>query len=159
MYRRIIIATGIGSAVISAGYAVAAAMAFSAEVELSSRAGAVCLTLILGLGTISYSTWLVSHASRTAVQLDAPPVLAAAMREHADVIAEATALRIALLVEREVAALADRSHARTVAAFREIITSDLIEEELGAAVNKVFRYGMVAEAAGRADNVASIRRS
>lgn len=141
MYRRIIIGSGIGSAVVAAGYAVAAGMAASPEIELSSRVGAVCLTLILGLGMISYSTWLVGHATRTAVE------------PSADVVAD----RIAVLLGNALTDVADRQHARTVAAFREIVTSELVTEQLDAAAKRIHRYGMITEASGRADNVARIR--
>lgn len=149
VYRKIIIATGIGSAVTAAGYAVAAGMATSPDIELSSRVGSVCLTIILGLGVVSYSTWLVNHANRTCA------------REHADITAEAVAERIAMMLGLTLADVAGRQHARTVAAFREIVTSELITEQLDAAAKRIHRYGMITEASGRVanSNIATIRRN
>lgn len=143
VYRKVMIGTGVGAAVVTAGYAVAAVMAIDAEIELPSRIGSICLTVILGLCLMSYTAWLVQRAN---------------LGRSADAIADAVAERLAERIETAVNAAGEKNHARTVTAFREIVTSELIQEELGAAVKKVFRYGMVAEAAGRADNVATLPR-
>lgn len=141
VYRRVMIGTGIGAAIVTAGYAAAASLAGLEDVELSSRVGGICLTLILGLSLMSYSAWLVQRAE-----------------VNRDAIAEAVFERLADRIDTAVNGAADKNHARTITAFREIVTSELICEQLNAAAQRIHRYGMITEAAGRA-NVASIRRN
>jgi hypothetical protein len=137
------ITTGVGAAVVTAGYAVAAAMSISGDMELPSRIGHICLTLILGLCLMSYTAWLVQNASAG---------------RSPDVIAAAVAEQLAERIESAVTAAGDRNYARTVTAFREIITSELVCDELNAAIRRVHRLGMITEASGRA-NVVDIRRN
>lgn len=144
MYRKAMFTTGIGSAVVAAGYAAAATMAVAADAHLSPRVSGICLTLILGLCLMSYSAWLVQRANL-----------------GRDALADAVAERLATRLEVAMAAESNRSHSRTVAAFREIVTSELITEHLDAAVQRIHRLGMITEARGRADDakVAQIRRT
>lgn len=141
VYRKVMIATGIGAATTTAGYAVAAGMAVSEDIQLPARIGSVCLTLILGLSLMSYTAWVVQRA-----------------RVDRNAIADAVLDRLADRLTSAIAEGSDRSHARTVASFREIVTSELITEQLEAAAKRIHRYGMVTEATGRA-NIARIRRT
>lgn len=142
MYRTIMIGTATGAATVTAGYAAAAALAITEEVDLPPLLSAVCLTAILGLSLISADAYLLQRA-----RLDL----------LADRIAEDVAERIARRMEDSITDAADRNYARTVAAFREIVTGELVVEQLESAARRIHRYGMITEASGRA-NVASIRR-
>lgn len=156
VYRRIMIGTGIGSACVAVGYIVAASMAGLEDVELSTRVGSVALTVILGLGMMSGTAWLVQASNRDSIRRDLPPILAATFRANAEVIAEEVAGQIAHRLRQVASETADSAHARTVASFREIITSELVCEQLNAATARIHRLGMITEASGRA-NVSSIR--
>lgn len=156
VYRRIMIGSGIAAACISAGFIVAASMAGLEDVELSTRVGSVALTAILGLGMMSGTAWLVQAANRESIRRDLPPILAATFRGGAEVIAEEVAAQIATRLREVATEATEKAHARTVASFREIITSELICEQLNAATARIHRLGMITEASGRA-NVSSIR--
>lgn len=135
------IGTGIGSAVVTAGYAVAAIMAIPEDVELPSRVGSVCLTLILGFALMSFTTWLAYRAQQS-------------RNELADAIAD----RLAVRLDGVAGEAAEKAHSRTVAAFREIVTGELVIEQLNAAVKRIHRLGMITEAKGQG-NVSQIRRN
>lgn len=157
MYRKIMIGSGIAAALVTVAYAVAAGMAGLEDVELSSRVGSICLTLILGLSLVSYSAWLVKHANRESAHIDLPPILFATIERSAHVIADAVVEQIAERMQDTANDVADRAYCRTVTAFREIVTGPLVTEQLNAAAQRIHRYGMISEAAGRA-TVHSIRR-
>lgn len=143
VYRTITIGTGIGAAVVTAGYSAAAALALAEEVRLPELLNAVCLTGILGLSLICAGSALLQRAR---------------LELLAERIAADVAGRVAGRVEAAMTEAAERNYARTVAAVREIVTSELVSEQLDAAVRRAHRYGMITEASGRA-NVASIRRN
>lgn len=157
------IGSGIGAALAAAGYAVAVAMAgkdgAGHGIEVSSRTGGTMLTVIVGLSLTSGAAWIVQTANRESARRDVHPVLIDAIEASSAVLAAAIADLVAERVVEKLNGMADQHHARTVASFREVITSELVAEELDAAVKRAHRYGMVAEARGRTDNVASIRRN
>lgn len=160
--RRVRIATGTAAGVLLGAYIAAGLMALDNNIELHQRVSNLAISAIVTCTIVSCGGWLVEAANRESARRDVAPAVAAVLDEHVDRIAGAVATRLVGCIEEVVTAGGERSHARTVTAFREIVTSELIQEELGTAVGKAFRYGMVAEAAGRAsnvDNVASIRRN
>lgn len=158
VYRKIMVGSGIAAALITVGIIVAASMAGLEDIQLSSWVGFVALAAILGLGLISGTAWLIQTANRDAIRRDLPPILAATFHGSAEVIAEEVAARIAYRVAEVAAEAVDGGHARTVASFREIVTSELLTEQIDAAIRRVHRLGMITEAAGRA-NVSNIRRN
>lgn len=172
VYRRIMIGSGTAAAFITVGIIVAASMAGLEGIELSSWVGFVALAAILGLGLMSGIAWLIQAANRESIRRDLPPVLAATFRGSAEYIADEVAQRIAYRLSEVATEATDRGHARTVAAFREIVTSELICDQLNAATARIHRLGMLTEAKGQTkdgqtkdgqtkeqSNVASIRRT
>lgn len=137
--RKIRIATGTTALAVGAAYVAAGVMASTNDVTLSPRMSNIALHLITGFAVLSGVAWVVDLAHKEAVARDLPPALTAA-------------------VEAAVTVAADRNYARTVAAMREVVHSDLVAEELDEAVRRAHRWGMIAEAGGRS-NVASIRRN
>lgn len=163
MYRKVnqlMIGSGVAALAVTAAYLAAALMAMQEGVELPDRLGSIAVALIVCLTLLAGCAWIARTANRESAQRDLPPIVSAAIEQRLDQIAGAVALRLVGCMEEVITAAGERSHARTVTALREIVTSELIQEEMSAQVQKTFRYGMAAEAAGRRpDNVAQIRRN
>lgn len=152
------IGSGVAAAIIATGYTVAVLTANQAGLQVSSRSGGIAVCAVLGFTLLSAVGWLVQAANRNSARRDLPPVLATAIEQSSRAIAEAVAELLVERIEQGMAEIAEKTHARTVTAMREVVTSELIAEELDAVVKRVHRYGMITEAAGRANVAAFVRR-
>lgn len=162
MYRKLMIGSGLVATAVTVGYTVALVMArqdgLGEGIEVSARASGIAVCAILGLALLSGVAWIAQTANRESAKRDIAPVVVETLTANTDVLAAAVAEQLSGRLDELLNDAVDRGHARVVASVRDIVTSELIAEELNSAVRRAHRYGMITEASGRA-SVATLRRT
>lgn len=135
---------GFFSVLLATGYIVAEAIAFSdgpGDFEVAPPLARVLLSVSLAGAILCGVTLIGQQGLHASVEQHIRPVV----REELETVSRDVSESLARALDERFRRAVEHGTATTVAALKEVVTGEMMRDELNHAINKAYRIGMVAE--------------